>query len=415
MSPSGPENPASQEHAVTAALPAGEMELSGQAKHTSFPFVALYVPVAHSAHVPWSNQKPALQVHDNDDPLPAGESEFPAHCWHVLSPVAANVVEYLPDPQLSHVDSAVAPTLAENLPTPQSLQTEDPPAAVYLPASHCVHVPPSGPENPTLQPHDVTVALPAAELELDGHEEHVASSEAPTPSEYLPASQLLHASDPATTLKVPAAHSVHVSPLGPEYPALQMHAVRALLPAGALECVGQSKHVESSVAPKVAEYLPDPQLSHIDSAVAPTISENLPAPQLLHAAAPVTALYLPDSHCVHVSPSGPVKPTLQAHDVNNVLPASETEFDGHGKHTESDVAPTLDEYVPAAQLLHASDPIAFSALYLPASHWIHVLPSGPENPALQEHAVTAALPAGEMELTGQAEHVESSVAASATE
>ena len=139
--------------------------------------------------------KPTLQAHDVNNVLPASETEFDGHGEHVKAPTAS---EYLPASQLLH---AAAPV-----------------TALYLPASHCVHVPPSGPENPTLQPHDVTVALPAAELELDGHEEHVASSEAPTPSEYLPASQLLHASDPATTLKVPAAHSVHVSPLGPEYP-----------------------------------------------------------------------------------------------------------------------------------------------------------------------------------------------------
>ena len=84
-----------------------------------------------------------------------------------------------------------------------------------------------------------------------------------------------------------------------------MHTAKAELPAGESEYVGQVEHVASDVAPIAAEYLPDPQLRH--------------------EAAPVTALYLPATHCVHVPPSGPVEPASQVHAVKAELPAGELE------------------------------------------------------------------------------------------
>jgi hypothetical protein len=41
----------------------------------------------------------------------------------------------------------------------QVVQAADPADALYLPATHAVHVPPSGPENPALQVHTVKEAL----------------------------------------------------------------------------------------------------------------------------------------------------------------------------------------------------------------------------------------------------------------
>ena len=98
---------------------------------------------------------------------------------------------------------------------------------------------------------------------------------------------------------------MHDPPLDPDEPALQVHTAKAELPAGESEYVGQVEHVASDVAPIAAEYLPDPQLRH--------------------EAAPVTALYLPATHCVHVPPSGPVEPTSQVHAVKAELPAGELE------------------------------------------------------------------------------------------
>ena len=42
---------------------------------------------------------------------------------------------------------------------------------------------------------------------------------------------------------------------------------------------------------------------------------------------------------------------------------------------------------------------------MPATHSEHVLPSGPEEPALQVQAVAMRLPTGELEFDGQVSHV----------
>ena len=95
-----------------------------------------------------------------------------------------------------------------------------------------------------------------------------------------------------------------------------------------------------------------------------------------------------------------VHPALQMQLVKAALPAGELEFDGQALHVELAEDPIAVEYVPAAQSLQTAEPV--DALYLPASHAVHVPPSGPENPALQVQCVKEALPAGELEFDGQA-------------
>jgi hypothetical protein len=88
-----------------------------------------------------------------------------------------------------------------------------------------------------------------------------------------------------------------------------------------------------------------------------------------------------------------VHPALQMQLVKAALPAGELEFDGQALHVED---PTAVEYVPAAQTLQTAEPV--DALYLPASHAVHVPPSGPENPALQVQLVKEVLPTGALEV-----------------
>ena len=57
------------------------------------------------------------------------------------------MLEYVPAPQDAHRE---APRL-EYLPAPQSVHAALPAAVLCFPASHAVHVPPSGPVNPRLQ------------------------------------------------------------------------------------------------------------------------------------------------------------------------------------------------------------------------------------------------------------------------
>ena len=100
----------------------------------------------------------------------------------------ADEVEF--DGQAMHVELAEAPTAVEYVPAPQSVQTADPVNALYLPATHAVHGPPSAPENPALQVQFVKFVLPAGEAEFGG--------------------QSLHKTDPADSLYLPVGQVVHV-------------------------------------------------------------------------------------------------------------------------------------------------------------------------------------------------------------
>jgi hypothetical protein len=202
----------------------------------------------------------------------------------------------------------------------------------------------------------VKAALPAGELEFDGQSLQIELAEDPTAVEYVPAVQLLQRAEPVDALYLPASHAVHGPPSGPVDPALQMQLVKAALPAGELEFDGQSLHVELAEAPKSVEYVP--------------------VPQYVHAADPVNALYCPASHGVQVPPAGPKNPASQVQLVKELLPKGELEYTGQSLHVELAEAPTAVEYVPAPQSVQAADPV--DALYLPATHAVHVPPSGPE-------------------------------------
>ena len=103
---------------------------------------------------------------------------------------------------------------------------------------------------------------------------------------------------PVPDLYVPPKHCVHVPPLGPFHPALQMQAATAVLPAGELESAGQ-----------------------------PTQPEF-----------PVPDLYVPPKHCVHLPPSGPLDPALHTHAVIVELETGDMEFVGQLKQVKEEDA-----------------------------------------------------------------------------
>ena len=92
------------------------------------------------------------------------------------------------------------------------MHAEAPVASLYVPAPHAVHVPPSGPDQPTLQVQLLKAVLCSGELESAG--------------------QLLQLTAPDTLLYLPAPHAVHVPPSAPDQPALQMQLVEIELPEG---------------------------------------------------------------------------------------------------------------------------------------------------------------------------------------
>ena len=130
---------------------------------------------------------------------------------------------------------ATAPVSVEYLPAKQSVHAALPVAPLYFPETHPVHVSPSCPDDPALQVQAAKAKLPAVESELVGHPMHVESAAAPTDVEYLPEKQSVHVPGPGAALNFPATHCVHDPPLDPDEPLLQVHAVKAELPAGELE------------------------------------------------------------------------------------------------------------------------------------------------------------------------------------
>lgn len=86
------------------------------------------------------------------------------------------------------------------------------------------------------------------------------------------------------------------------------------------------------------------------------------------------------------------------------LPAGEFAFSGHVRHEEGLEAAIAEEYLPPPQSTHGADPE--DTLYFPATHGMHLYPSGPDWPAMHVQFVKVVLPAGEMEFSGHATHLE---------
>ena len=80
---------------------------------------------------------------------------FPPSFWYLplkqFEHPAAPPPETVPAPQLPHVSDDADPTVVEDLPAAQSVQSSAPVTVLYLPATQNVHVPPDGPDVPTLQ------------------------------------------------------------------------------------------------------------------------------------------------------------------------------------------------------------------------------------------------------------------------
>ena len=144
----------------------------------------------------------------------------------------------------------------EYVPVPQSVHTALPVAILYFPATHAVHVPPSGPVNPMLQVQEARAELAIGELEFAGHAIHVVATVAPTVVEYVPAPQSVQTALPVAILYLPATQAVH-EPAGPVYPALQSGLIQAaldVLAMGEFLPAGHATHEALDVFPAPARY-----------------------------------------------------------------------------------------------------------------------------------------------------------------
>jgi hypothetical protein len=112
-------------------------------------------------------------------------------------------------------------------------------------------------------------------------------------------------------------------------------------------------------------------------------------------------LYVPALQGTHVAPSTEfMYPALQVHDVDRELPSAETFVAGHNKQTLDEVAATAVEYVSVLHGVQAAEPVAL--FHVPATHGVHMLPSGPVYPARHVQDVSKSLPADEEVFNGHA-------------
>lgn len=256
------------------------------------------------------------------------------------------MLEYFPAAQATQIVGDTAPRAVEYEPARQSEHAAAPPSCLYLPCAHAWQGPAFGPVKPALQAHALELLLPAGALAPVGQAWQVLSTVAPSDAEYLPDAHSLHALLPVPALNLPATHTSHVPPSGPDEPALHRHADNTELPAADSECAGQLVHVASDVAASAPEYLPTP---HSSQMLDPTTPLNFPAAQGLH-----------------VAPLAPLYPNAHEHALAALLPAGELELDGQSTQVLALKAPEAVEYFPPMHCVHAAAPA--NCLYVPAAH-----------------------------------------------
>ena len=106
---------------------------------------------------------------------------------------------------------------------------------------------------------------------------------------------------------------------------------------------------------------------------APSTAEFVPVTQSVHVAVPVTVLYFPPAHAVHVPPSGPVCPDAHLQSAGASLAVVLIELLGQLEHELSVTAPVDAEYLPAPQFVHVlatEAPVLVE--YLPAPQLVQV-------------------------------------------
>ena len=355
------------------ALTASEYFPTPQFVHAMDPGFVLYLPATQATQLLFTPDQPALQRQNVILALPGFESAF-THSRHCVLLSA----EYEPDAQSLHVSFVYELTVTEYFPAAQSEHPIDPGLDLYLPGTHPVQTL-FVPVHPALQTHAVTAVLPAGEIRFAGH-----AAQSPVSDLYSPALQA-HISDTGTVEIKPSSHNVHVKP-SPRKPSLQV--VHTKVITSGLLCP-PAQIVQPTLMP---------------------IVENLPSAQSEHASDPAAGLYLPTAQTVQL-PTVPVQPASQTHEVELAIPLFESAFT-HNRHfvlSSAEYEPytqslhvsivyelTRTEFLPATQSVQIVDPVL--GLYLPATHPVQT-PSVPVQPALQIHDIILTLPGSESVFT----------------
>jgi hypothetical protein len=299
--PPAPVYPASHMHAALALLPAGEMLLVRQDVHTALVVAAVaveYVLTAHNVHA--CDPAEVLYVPDKHaeqtPPLAPVYPRSHRHCVETLLPVCSVTDGKVDiDKHVVHALSVFA-TAVENVLTGQSTHGKLPVTVLYVPAGQATPAIPLAPLNPAFARQLISKPWPVASVYVfEGQVVHVLSVFAVV-FEYVPRGQTSQACGPVKTLYCPTGQATHTLPLSVN-PALQIHWLSSVLPAGDTMFEGQSV-----------------QLALL-----------------------VSVLYLFATHIVQVPPFGPVYPGMHAQSVSSSLCGSELLFDGQKLHA---VCPT---------------------------------------------------------------------------
>jgi hypothetical protein len=167
---------------------------------------------------------------------------------------------------------------------------------------------------------------------------------------------------------------MHTPPFGPVYPGAHWQPVSAVVPVTDTAYAWQAVQLVCAVNALYVLYV-----------------------HVVQSALSCVFLYVPTRHAVHALPSAPVYPTSHLHAVAAELPVPGAFATppavcsaAHVKHVPEPVAPSVTEYVSAGQLIQA--PVPNTALYFPAAHAVHVLPSDPYQPAGHVQLPSAAVP-----------------------
>jgi len=118
--------------------------------------------------------------------------------------------------------------------------------------------------DPALQMQAAAFVLPAGAFELSLQASQFARAVLPMTVEYVPTGQFSHAPGPGAGLYLPAKHSTHVPPSGPEDPALHLQSISSLLPTRECDRSGQAVHDCKVVPAELTEYLPAGHGKHAD-------------------------------------------------------------------------------------------------------------------------------------------------------
>jgi hypothetical protein len=112
---------------------------------------------------------------------------------------------------------------------------------LYLPATHKLHPPPSGPAKPIRQRQALLAELEVGELEFPGQDKQTDDRFAPIDVEYMFAGHSSHGALPLAFLYLPAVHRTQTVP-SPCEPALQVQFVIDTDPTVEYAPAGQFTH-----------------------------------------------------------------------------------------------------------------------------------------------------------------------------